>query len=265
MIESLTRILILWTVCSGAWAEPGVHTLRIRFPGPSSDKVVLPGPAKQSVAPYPAAGFKPEPAFELPQATYLPPTEPELSYGPPEEPELAYGPPAEVNETPAQPHLTYGPPSDTYEQPQQFYGPPDITYPAPEFNEFPSAAIVNAPLSLASQFTPPRPNKAANFRPLLHPKPIKPQKPVSHLTLPSTQRVIVFRPRYTQVLPQDLYPKTYLTLPRVERVVEFRPHRVPHQQQPQTHFFSRPLPTSIFGNSNKFQAGRQLPSKIFSK
>ncbi|KNC28361.1 hypothetical protein FF38_01391 [Lucilia cuprina] len=265
MAKILASVLVLSVICTITLAEPGVHTIRIRFPGPSSDKIVLPPrPArKQEVAPYPPAGFKPEPVFELPEPTYLPPAEPELTYGPPAD---TYGPPAEPELTygPPEPELTYGPPADTYGPPDQTYGPPDLTYGPPEIDDFQSAAIVNAPLTLATQFTPPRPNKAVNFRP------IRPQsaaivnaplRPVSHLTVPRPERVVAFRPRRPQSQAQQLYPKTYLTLPRVERLTEFRPRRVNNQQ---SNRFSSPLPSSIFGNSNNGSSGRKLPTNIFS-
>ncbi|KAM7348881.1 uncharacterized protein ACRADG_008047 [Cochliomyia hominivorax] len=274
MCKNFASVLLLSVLCTATLAEPRVHTiLRIRFPGPSSDKVVLPKPVKQQVASYPPAGLKPVPAFELPEPTYLPPVEPELiygppaeTYGPPAEPELTYGPPTEPELTygpPVEPELTYGPPAE----PELTYVPPADTYGPPETNYFQSAAIVNAPLTLATQFTPPRPNKAINFRP------IRPQsaaivnaplRPVSHFTPPRPNRIVAFRPKRPQSQNQQLYPKTQLTLPRVERLTEFRPRRIPSQQQQQSNPFSRPLTSSIFGNSNNGRSGRKLPASIFS-
>lgn len=262
MAKIIQSVLILSGLCTLCNAESGLHALRIRFPGPSSNKIVAAKPVKQQNAPYPAAGFKPKPAFELPNEDtdniFIPPADLELTYGPPEQ---IYGPPEQIYgqpQFPPEPELTYGPPSETY-------GPPDLTYGPPETSNIQSASIVSAPLQLLTQFTPPRPNKAVNFRPLsLRPQSAAivnaPLKPINHLIAPRPERILDFRPRRFQA--QQLFPQTHLTLPRVERLKQFRPRRIPTQHQASK--FSRPLPSSIFANSNKGRAGRPLPSSIFS-
>lgn len=257
-------MLLISIICTSAIADPGVHTIRIRFPGPSSDKIVLPQSAKQEIAPYPPAGLKPELPFELPEPTYLPPVEPDLTYGPPE---VVYGLPAETYGPPEQkPALTYGSP-----EPELIYGPPADTYGPPDFNDIQSETIVNAPLRVTPQFTQHRPNNAANFQPInTRPQAAAiinaPLRPVNYLTLPRYERIVAFRPKRPQTQGQNYFPATYLTLPRVERLIEFRPKRISNQRptQHQSNNFKRPLPSSIFSNSNRGHSGRQLPSNIFS-
>ncbi|XP_011202957.2 uncharacterized protein LOC105225966 [Bactrocera dorsalis] len=184
---------------------------RLRFPGPANNRP-LPFLARQEsvpsvpvdAAPYPPAGLKPEPAFELPEPTYSPP---ELTYGPPEEtPDQIYGPP---DQTYGPPDQTYGPPDQTYGPPDQTYGPPDETYgppaeeplaePAPSYGPPPAvpAPTYGPPGTPADEYGPPPPAVA---------------------DVPQTASIID---------PRAVFPQTVFTLPRVERLVAFRPRGRP--------------------------------------
>lgn len=171
---------------------------RLRFPGPVNNRP-LPFLARQEsvpsvpvdAAPYPPAGLKPEPAFELPEPTYGPP---ELTYGPPEEtyvpPDQTYGPPDQ----------TYGPPEQTYGPPDETYGPPDETYVPPVEEPLPEPAPSYGP--------PPSGTPADEYGP--------PPPPVADV--PQSASIIDHR---------AVFPQTIFTLPRVERLVAFRPRRRP--------------------------------------
>ncbi|XP_004518777.1 extensin [Ceratitis capitata] len=186
---TLATIGFLVALCH---AEPPRQ--RLRFPGPANNRP-LPFLARQEslpsvpvdAAPYPPAGLKPEPAFELPEPTYGPP---ELTYGPPDQ---TYGPPDQ----------TYGPPEETYGPPDETYGPPaeePLPEPAPSYGPPPAApaATYGPPGTPADEYGPPPPPAVAD--------------------VPQTASIID---------PRAVYSQTVFTLPRVERLVAFRPRRRP--------------------------------------
>ncbi|XP_011184908.2 uncharacterized protein LOC105213615 [Zeugodacus cucurbitae] len=163
---------------------------RLRFPGPSNNRP-LPFLARQEslpsvpvdAAPYPPAGLKPEPAFELPEPTYGPP---ELTYGPPEE---TYGPPDQ----------TYGPPDETYGPPDETYGPPAeelIPEPAPSYGPPPAvpAPTYGPPGTPAEEYGPPPPAVAdvPQTASIVEHRAVYPQ---TVFTLPRVERLVAFRPR----------------------------------------------------------------------
>ncbi|XP_058974430.1 uncharacterized protein LOC131800760 [Musca domestica] len=289
-------ILFLTAVVASTLAEPVVHKLRLRFPGPSK---IVAKPIQQQVAPYPPAGLKPDPPFEEeePEITYLPP-EPELIYGPPDEvygppePQTTYGVPAETYGPPpavyGPPEQTYGSPEQTYGPPEQTYGPPELTYgpPTTEPEFAPIVNSVNAPLQISSQFVPPRPGKAVSFRP--NQVSFKPQSAAvinaplqisSQFVPPRPGKAVSFRPSNNGFIPSaaiinaPLRPVSHLTVPRPERVINFRPKPFQAQQLfPQTSltlprverpvaFRPRRIPSQQQQQPNRFN--RPLSSNIF--
>ncbi|XP_022221102.2 extensin [Drosophila obscura] len=217
MFGYLTLVALL-CLSAGTCLEAGEAT-RLRFPGPAKGKSLpLILQRQDDAAPYPPAGFLPDPPFELPteEAAVFP--EPDDTYGPPTEvygtPDEVYGPPAEV----------YGPPADVYGPPDQTYGPPDQAANDDSANSLPqSAAIIN----LAR---PPQSAAIINLASL-------PLPPQAQFVLPLLNRLSAFRPlRPALLTPQRkpakivngiqghaVFPSTQLALPFVDRRIPFRP------------------------------------------
>ncbi|XP_053956846.1 uncharacterized protein LOC128862311 [Anastrepha ludens] len=205
MSKTFYTLVAVGLLASLSHAEP--PRPRLRFPGPANNRP-LPFLARQESvpstpsdpAPYPPAGLKPEPAFELPEPSYGPP---ELTYGPPEE---TYGPP---DQTYGPPDQTYGPPDETYGPPDQTYGPPDQTYGPPVEEPLPEPV---------PSYGPPPAAPAATYGPPGTPADEYGPPPPATVDVPQTASIID---------PRAVFSQTVFTLPRVERLVAFRPRRRP--------------------------------------
>ncbi|XP_017137779.1 extensin [Drosophila miranda] len=202
--------LVALCLSAATCLESGDAT-QLRFPGPAKGRSLpLILQRQEDAAPYPPAGFVPDPPFELPteEAAVFP--QPDDTYGPPAE---VYGPPAEV----------YGPPDEVYGPPDQTYGPPDQAANDDSANSLPqSAAIINLaslPLPPQAQFVLPLLSRLAAFRPL-RPALLTPQRRPAKLTA---------RPQRKQakivngIQGHAVFPSTQLALPFVDRRTPFRP------------------------------------------
>ncbi|XP_067647433.1 uncharacterized protein [Eurosta solidaginis] len=194
---------------------------RLRFPGPSNNRP-LPFLARQESAPsesadpdpYPAAGFKPEPPFELPEPTYGPP---ELNFNPPEE---TYGPPDQ----------TYGPPDQTYGPPDQTYGPPaeePLAEPDPSYGPPPAIpdSTYGPPGTPADEYGPPPPagKDVPQTAAIIAPRPV--------FTLPRVERLVAFRPRRRPApaklrRPTPLQKPAKLVRPRPQSQTQIQPAKL---------------------------------------
>ncbi|XP_001353517.3 extensin [Drosophila pseudoobscura] len=202
--------LVALCLSAATCLEAGDAT-QLRFPGPAKGRSLpLILQRQEDAAPYPPAGFVPDPPFELPteEAAVFP--QPDDTYGPPAE---VYGPPAEV----------YGPPDEVYGPPDQTYGPPDQAPNDDSANSQPqSAAIINLaslPLPPQAQFVLPLLSRLAAFRPL-RPALLTPQRRPAKLTARPQRKPAKI---VNGIQGHAVFPSTQLALPFVDRRTPFRP------------------------------------------
>ncbi|KAL9880315.1 uncharacterized protein LOC119643898 [Glossina fuscipes] len=236
-------ILQLCSVLAIVNSEAGAQSLRVRFPGPAHVKQ-LPASVEGlggRFDPYPIAGQKPQPPFELPSIGEI-----RIAYSSP----LTISAALEFIHEIAEPQLNYAP--------------------ALQEANVNSAIIVNAPpaLQVSTQLTTPPREHMITLRPQsqIFTTNRAPPQPALYLTVPNVKRIKEFRPKHFQNQSSDFYSKSQLTPPRVQREKEFRPSYDPlRPQRPMK--FSRPLPSSIFETSNgngQSRRPRPLSTNIFS-
>lgn len=219
----------------------GAQSLRVRFPGSAHIKP-LPASVEAGLSfdPYPTAGQRPQPSFELPATGEI---------------RIAYSSPLTISAALAFIH--------EFAEPQPNYAT------ALQEANVNSAIIVNAPLQVSTQFTTPQREHTITLRPQSQISTTinAPPQPQLYLTVPNVRRIKEFRPKHLHPMqPPDFYSKMPLTPPRMQREKEFRPSNGPiRPSRPMK--FSRPLPSSIFETANSSGQSRRprpLSTNIFS-